>query len=155
METAHFVTIHAGHTLGRMVRDGHYDWVNRHIISRSSLHREDPGEYELVLVHFDYEIMAEHAITKIRKLGLEPAFIGILLAFGMKYPEIQRQFPIVAVRSVVEFDGARSSPILSSYRGERILDLQLYWCDYGFRRYFRFLAYRRVTRPPVLLVANY
>lgn len=142
-ETTYPVTVRKDRTLVQMIEAGKYDWVNSDITPERFPDIGPDGEYELVLVHFNRVVSTEAAIAEMLKCGLTPAFIGMLLAFGEKYPEIQRQFPIVALSSVcVHSVGPRYSPYLSQDGRKR--DLSLSWLDIDWSEGCRFLAFRKV-----------
>ena len=129
-------------SLADMITLGHYDWVNSDITEANF-----PMPANLVLgadpklYHFDHDISSEKAIKEMDEDGYRPATIWDLLDFGAKNPELQRQFPIVALGSVAGFGGRRSVAYLSRGGAER--NLRLDWFDRGWFRTFRFLAVRK------------
>lgn len=92
-------------TLKGLIEIGKYDWVNSDITEVNF-----PMPANLVLgaeskpFHFNRNISSENAIKEMAKEGYRPATIWDLLDFGAKNPELQRQFPIVALGSVAEVD---------------------------------------------------
>ncbi len=139
----YLVTVPADRTLAQMIEAGKYDWVAEEITPESFPDVGPTGEYELVLVHIKRVVSTEEAVDEIKKLGLEPAYIGMLLAFGEKYPEVQRKFLVVGLdSSCVDAFGCRYSPCLD-VRG-RGRSLRLGWVGLGWDgHYCRFLAYRK------------
>ena len=75
-------------------------------------------------------------------MGLCPATLQELCAFGEKYPDIQREFPVVALGSVyVSLYGRRGVPYLGSWgagRGLGLFSRGDEWCPSD-----RFLAARK------------
>ncbi len=133
------VTIREDRTLTKMLKGGAYNWVNENIHAMLS------DTQELVTVHFNRIIMAEEAVAEIRSLGLEPATIRQLLAFGEKH--LNLQFPVVALgTSVMSARGKCLVPWLGKGGEQRFLGLLVH----DERRYeprFRFLAYRSTVAP--------
>lgn len=73
------------------------------------------------------------------KIGLRPRGIEHLLAFGEKYPDIQREFPAVALGSRWQSSGGDwRVPYLDRDGSKRYL--YLHWVDYDFRPVCCFLA---------------
>lgn len=79
-----------------------------------------------------------------RKAGFRPALIEDLLALGAEYPELQKQFPIVALGSVWQDPGGRRRvPYLRWDGGGR--DLDLYWFGDDWDERWRFAAVRNAS----------
>ena len=131
-----------GMDLAMMISVGRYDWVNRDITTdRFPLNGSGKTKVDAKLVYFGYNISSENVVKELDKKGFRPATIEELLAFGVTNPEIQRQFPVVALGSVCKVDGDRVVACLFRSVSGRSLDLGLWhgdWLDY-----FRFLAVRK------------
>jgi hypothetical protein len=85
---------------------------------------------------------SEQVIVEIDKAGYRPAKIEELLALGEAQPDLQRQFPIVALGSVWrDSDGSRYVPYLSSSAAERGLSLHCFGRDWS--GLYRFLGRRK------------
>ncbi|MBI2484128.1 hypothetical protein HYV71_03010, partial [Candidatus Uhrbacteria bacterium] len=93
---------------------------------------------EVVLAHFNRYISSEKVIDILAKLGYRPGTFEELVAFGADHPEIQRQFPIVALGTVVSVDGERGVPGLWDGSGGRFLGLGRF--GGGWPSDYRFLA---------------
>jgi len=125
-----------------MITAGHYDYVNSDITERNF-----PMPENLVLgsepklFHFDCEISSKNAIAKMNEDGYRPATIWDLLDFGAKNPEEQRKYQIIALGSVASVGGDRYVAYLYGYDSER--SLGLYWFDFVWVAYCRFLAVRK------------
>ncbi len=128
-------------SLQQMIAAGNYDWVNGDITTQRFPHAQD-GQTEITveLIHFDRTISSEDAIDELRHRGLRPATIAELLAYGARFPEEQRKFPIIALGSVAGLGGGRDVPSLDGCGGGR--DLGLDWWDGGWGGDCRFLAVR-------------
>ncbi|MDD5340844.1 MAG: hypothetical protein PHC97_00170 [Patescibacteria group bacterium] len=139
------VVVDYGKTLTEMIKLGKYAWVNDDI---SDKHFPVQGvgqqEAELVLVHLNKDATTKEALAHLDGLGLKPASIEHLLAFGAANPDVQREFPIVALGSVwVDAFGNRSCPYLNFTDGERKLFLYWFGGDGHWGACCRFLAVRK------------
>jgi len=121
------VMVDYGLSLSEMIKFGNYGWFNDDITDKNfPLQGTGKQESELVLVHLNRNATTTEVREYMKEQGLEPAKIEHLLAFGATYPELQREFPIIALGSVwVSGDGNRNCPYLDSRGGKRRLDL--YW----------------------------
>ncbi|MFC1618057.1 hypothetical protein ACFL2B_02135 [Patescibacteria group bacterium] len=129
--------------LAKLIAAGNYDYVSGNITSENfSLDESQIGDFDLELVHLSkYEETGE-VLAELDARNLEPARIGHLLGFGTKYPEIQREFPILALGSSwVAPRGRRGVPVLEGRGAKRGLGLP--WCGYCWDDGCRFLALRK------------
>jgi hypothetical protein len=119
---------------------GNYDWENSDITSKNyPTSRKGTADIVLHIEHFDRQISSETVIAELDKKGLRPAETHELLALGATYPELQREFPIIALGSVwQDRDGGRSVPCLDRGGSKRGLDLD--WFDGKWRADYRFAA---------------
>jgi len=93
---------------------------------------------EIILIDLDHDVEGDEVLRELTAVGLEPARIEHALAFGEKYPDVQRERPVVFLGSV--WDGR--VPYLDGWRDERGLRLSD-WHD-GWSRDCRFAAVRKV-----------
>jgi len=120
------VAVDYGQSLAEMIKAGNYDWVNNDITQE---HFPVSGQgkqqdIEVALFHFNKVMKSDQVIARMRKEGYRPATIAELLALGVSQPELQKQFPIIALGSVWRFpDGGRLVPCLGWLSGERSLGL--------------------------------
>jgi len=136
------VTVNHDLSLAAMIRAGQYDWVNSDITSDHFPIKDEEGTKDaLELVHFERYIESDDVLRELDRRGLRSATIEELLAFGAKYPELQRQFPIVALGSVWRRLDGRFVPCLWSGAGKRYLGLS--WFESGWSDRCRFLAVRK------------
>lgn len=128
-------------SLTEMIVLGKYDWVDENI---TEVNFPMPENFVLgtepKLYHFNRSISSEDAIKEIEKDGFRPARIWDLLDYGAKNPELQIQFPIVALGSVAQVGGSRRVACLDMGNAGRGLDL--YWFEDDWRGIARFLAVR-------------
>jgi len=139
------VIVDYGNSLAKMIEAGKYGWFNDDITDKHfPLQGAGQHEVELVLVHLNQSATTKEVLEHLNREGLEPAKIEHLLAFGATYPELQRQFPIIALGSVwVDDDGGRRYPCLVSDGGLRELDLSWDDDDDPWNVSCRFLALRK------------
>jgi hypothetical protein len=131
--------------LAAMIQLGKYDRINDDITAEHfPIAGEGKWEVEYELVHLNRSIRSDDVLAEIKNRGLEPAKIEELLAFGAKYPEIQRQFPIAALGSVTRVYGQRLVSCLC--RGVSKRYLNLYMGRYSWSAGWRFLAVRNRRR---------
>lgn len=136
------VTVNYDLSLAGMIKAGWYDWVNSDITEKYfSMNSTGTKEVVTRLVHFNQYLSSDDVLRELDKRGLRPATIAELLAFGAKYPELQRQFPIVALGSIWQHLGLRFVPYLYGRGSERRLSLD--WFEYGWYDGYRFLAVRK------------
>ncbi|MCX6786409.1 MAG: hypothetical protein NTU85_01140 [Candidatus Kaiserbacteria bacterium] len=142
------LTVDHNKSLAEMIAAGRYDWTNDDITAkRFPITGEGLVEFEARYFHFDRNISSEDAVKKIEQTDKEnpwmSAKIEHLLAFGEKFPEEQRKFPIVALGSVAGVRGDRGVPCLGRDGSRRGLGLHWWSNDWGSG--CRFLAVRKVS----------
>jgi len=132
-------------SLETMIAAGHYDWKNDDITAkRFPVVGKGVEQFEATLFHFNRNVSSEQAVEAIKKAdGWEPGKIEHLLAFGEKYPEEQRKYPIIALGSVARVGGDRDVPCLSRRGAGR--GLHLPWWGSGWDDRYRFLAVRKLS----------
>lgn len=148
-ENIYKIQIDYSKSLDRMVNAGEYDWVNDNITAdHFPVKGEGRREADIVLFHFDKNMESGDVIAEMNKEGYRPAAIEELAALGREYPDLQRQFPIVAMGSVWQgSDGYRFVPCLFRFGSERSRSLDLYWFDLRWSAPFRFAAVRKRKSP--------
>lgn len=134
--------------LALMIDDGHYDWKNGDITpERFPIKGKGIVEFEGCLVHFGRGTESAANVKAIEEADqVDPWSAGAiehLLAFGAKFPQEQRKFPIIALGSVVSINGNRCVPELWWNGTERYL--YLIWFDGRWFGTYRFLAVRKVS----------
>lgn len=104
-----------------MVVRGKYDWSNDNITSdHFPANTAEEADIAVQLVHFNRSISSDGVIVELDRMGLRPAEARELLAFGVKYPDVQREFPIIALGSVwLDRYGDRRVVCLCSDSGDR------------------------------------
>lgn len=137
------VEVDYGKTLAEMIESGRYDWTNDDITSkRFPIRGEGKVERALVLVHPNRMVSTDEALSELDRRGLRPAKIEELLALGITRPELQKEFPIVALGSHwVDPHGDRYFAYLDWDDDER--NLRLRWYGNVWYEIYRFLAVRK------------
>lgn len=93
------------------------------------------------LFHFNCTMTSDAVERELEAAGYRSAVFAELLAFGAEYPEVQRQFPVIALGSVAEADGVRCVPVLGKDGTARTLFRIR--CDSDWFDACRFLAVRK------------
>ena len=117
------VTVDSRQTFAQMIEAGAYDHVNSHITEASfPVDRGDVAARELILTHLGGVSSTDLVLHEMDNLGVRSGRIEDLLAFGATYPELQRQFPIVALGAIES--SYRRRPFLWGSPRVRHLDLR-------------------------------
>lgn len=137
------VIINYSKTFANMIKTGKYDWVNNDITQEHfPITGEGTIELKAELIHFGKTMSTDNVLKELDRRGLRPATLPELLAFGEKYPEKQREFPVVSLGSVwTVSSGNRRIPYLDESDSER--SLYLNWYDFDWDDGCRFLAVRK------------
>ncbi len=140
---SNILRIPAGPSLTDRIALGKYDWVNSDI-TEEHFPMNIPVAYdvEYKLFHFGRDISSENAIKEMKKEGFQPATLPELLVLGETQPELQKEFPIVALGLMWRYPyGHRHVPLLYWRNVWRKLDLDLFEHDWD--GFYRFLALRK------------
>ncbi len=137
------LTVDETKTVEDLVTEGKYDWSNSNVTSENFSCPENGTKIEknIVLFHFGKEMTSEQVIAKMDKAGYRPGIIHELLALGIVQPDLQREFPIIALGSVCLLDGDLVVVDLVESAGERGLGLALFVHDWTAK--CRFLGVRK------------
>jgi hypothetical protein len=122
------VTVDYTRSLAEMIAAGKYDWTNPDINEKNfPIVRPEQavdGVIEVILVHLNKVVSTADFLRYCEENSLRPGTLPELLALAVAHPELQRQFPIVALGSVwASRDGGRYSPDLYDWDGRRELNL--------------------------------
>ncbi len=137
------LTINYSRSVEDGVKAGKYDWSNSDITS-SHFSSDEVGtkEVSIELIHFGRNMETNEVLSELDKMELRPATLKELLAFGEKYPNLQRKFPIIALGSVWQYpDGNRRCAHLGGRDSERNLNLR--WLVRRWNDHCRFAAVRK------------
>ena len=144
VSTIYRVVVDHHKNFAEMVAEGNYDYLNSDINANNfpvdgQLCRK---ETDIVLVYLNRAANTEQVLAEMDRKGLRPATIAELLSIGAKYPNLQREFPIVALGSVWQDRyGPRYVPYLDGLGSER--DLHLSWVGDDWSELCRFAAVRK------------
>ncbi|MEK7102660.1 MAG: hypothetical protein AAB912_03465, partial [Patescibacteria group bacterium] len=130
--TSHYpVTVDYSRSMEQMVAAGEYNTKNDNITQEHfPLQGSDQIEVELHLVHLNRDASTDSVLAELDNQGRRPATLPELLAFGSKYPNFQKEFPIMALGSVWQgWGGDRRVACLGRWDGERRLRLD--WVGAG------------------------
>ena len=141
-QTTFEVGIDQTRTLDQLIAVGKYDWVSPDLTKYFTI---APGADYIVtlltLLNFNQEMTSEQVLVEMDRLGLRPATLQELLSLGAQRPELQKEFPVIALGTVVRVSGDRRVAFL--YRGDRERYLYLFWFAGQWCEYCRFAAVRK------------
>ena len=125
------------------IKSGNYGWTNSDITNKNFLtKRTGQHKVEIKLFHFNKTMTSEEVIQEMDKQGYRPVELPELLAFGAKYPDEQKKYPIVGLGSVWRYwGGYRDVPCLGRRVGGRDLLLDCFGGMWG--ESCRFAAVRK------------
>jgi len=137
------VTVDYGQSLDTMITAGRYDWKNGDINDQNfPISGRRTSETEIALFHFNKGMSTDAVLAELDKRGFRAATLPELLALGADQPELQRQFPIIALGSVWRDPiGIRCVAYLDGSGAERYLNL--YWYGRDWKDICRFAAVRK------------
>lgn len=121
------LTVNYDQSVEKAIKAGRYDWTNNDITSKNfPTKRSGTAEVDIELIHFNRDMNTDEVLAELDKRGLRPAELHELLKLGEKYPDLQREFPIIALGSVWQSSGGdRYCPCI--YRDGSKLYLDLIW----------------------------
>jgi len=126
-----------------LVARGKYNYANPNIIAENfPTSRKGTVETELHLVHLNRVVSTDEALRALDQMGFRPAEVKEILTLGAERPDLQREFPIVALGSRWQRPYGYAS-VACLYDDACGRFLNLYWIEYGWSEYFRFLAVRK------------
>ncbi len=126
--------------MDQMLDDLECDFVNRDVNTHAfPINGNGTVNVDLALISFDRPLNYKEVLQEFRKLNLSPPKFEYGLAFGVAYPDEQRQGAIAIMCDPWEKpDGGRFVPYLDGDIGARYLHLHL--CDGVWTEVWRFLA---------------
>jgi hypothetical protein len=140
------LTVDYTKTVEQAITNGHYNFKNSDITAKNfPVSSEMIGkkmEVAVRLFHFNCSISSDDASLEMHKAGYRPATLMELLTLGSLFPEIQRQFPIIALGSVWRAACLDCYvPYLHVFNSRRRLNLYWFGIDWG--AHCRFLGVRK------------
>jgi len=137
------VTVNYDLSLEEAIGAGNYQAVHQDINARNfPSTRTGQAALDIVLVRFEHRMRSEDVLQELEKEGLRAAELAEFLAFGAKYPDVQRKFSVAGLGSVwQDRKGYRNVPCLYEASEGRYLDL--HWWDDGWYSYTRFAALQK------------
>lgn len=130
-------------TLPTMILAGHYDWTNSDITAEHfPIKGEGEQSVEITLFYPNQITTSDQVMAEMDQAGYRPAKLEELLALGATSPDLQREFPIIALGSVwVRRDGDRGVASLDRDGSGR--ELYLDWFGSEWDEHCRFAAVRK------------
>lgn len=117
-------------SLSEMITAGNYDWKNSVVNEKYFTVTKQLTAKRVVLLAslfcFSYHISSDEVINEMYKIKFKTAALPELLALGANYPELQRQFTIIALGSIFYRIGGNIVPGLYSDGIKRKLSIDLY-----------------------------
>jgi len=125
------------------IKGGRYDWFDPNITDAHFPNtRSVTSSLEVYIVEYGKCMSAKNVLANLDKRNLRPATLQELLAVGEQYPDLQREFPIVALGSVWQnAEGNRCVPCIVGGGSSR--GLRLHWIGGDWGGLCRFAAVRR------------
>lgn len=143
------VIVDYSRSLAEMIEAGSYDFVNDAVTAEHlPIKGEGTHKTEVVLLYFNKAMRSDNVIAEMEKQGYRSARIEELLALGELHPNLQKQFPIVALGSpwqepYEEPHDRRLVPYLCWHDSRRRLSLS--WFRSDWYESCRFLAVRNAS----------
>ena len=136
------LAVNYGEPVEALAARGKYDRENGNIISTNfPTKQKGAAKVAVELVNFNRSIPTKEAFVELDEREFRPAELHELLALGIEQPDLQRQFPIVAIGSCWrDLDGRRRVPCLHGDGNGR--DLDLFHSEGAWNERYRFLAVR-------------
>ncbi len=115
----YLIAVNYSLSMKEAIAAGNYDWKNDKITAKNfPTKRIGKTNLEIIFVKFDEVMISEDVLRELNEKGLRAAELPELLAFGAKYPDAAREFPMVALGSVSkESTDIRHVPYLSKDAG--------------------------------------
>jgi hypothetical protein len=147
MRKTYKVVVDYSKSLVEMIKLGNYGLVDDNIKFKNfSIQGVGRDEEDLVLVYLGRDATTKEVLEHLVSLGLEAAAIEHLLAFGAKYPDVQRKFPVICLgSSFVNDRGNRLVPCLLGHDSSRLLSLDNNRDDRRWAAPCRFLAVHKTA----------
>jgi hypothetical protein len=138
------ITTGDGRSTEELVDAGGYAYAHSCVTSENfpARHLEARRVREIVLLEFGHDVTSEEAIAEAVQLGLTRPMYEDALYFGIKYPDVQRERPVVFLHDPwFGVSGRRDVLCLWSNAGRRELGLEGF--DDRWSRNYRFGFVRR------------
>jgi hypothetical protein len=116
-----------GRSTEELVAAGTYGYAHSCVSSENFPARHSGGRRvrEIMLLEFDHTVTSDDVLTEAARLGLERPMYEDALYFGIEYPEVQRERPVVFLHEPwFGFFGRRDVLCLWSNAGRRELGLE-------------------------------
>ncbi len=141
LELRYPVSVDYNVPLADMIKAGNYGWVSRDITNYNfPVKKSGKVELNLQFVHSKRDVSSPEIATHLKDISFRPATLFELLAFGMKYPEVHREFPIIALGSLWRnSDGFVAAPLFGISK-DYVRELKLQWIGFDWSNNPHFLV---------------
>lgn len=132
-----------------LVQAGNYGYAHSCVTSENFPARpvSAPWARDLVLLEFDHDVTSEEVLNEAARLGLRRPTYEDALHFGIEYPDVQRERPVVFLHDPwTGFFGRRDVLCLWSNAGRRELGLEGF--DDAWSPTYRFAFVTPTLTPP-------
>jgi hypothetical protein len=135
------VIVRYGLPLPEAIRLGHYDAVWTPVAEmKIPVRPVGVVNQHMILRHYNRVIKTSAILADLKKYGLRPATLPELLAVGEQAPELQKQFPVVALGQTCRFGTHLCCPELTTDLMQKTRELVVVPADTGWPQESRFLA---------------
>ena len=119
-------------SIEQMIEVGMYDHIDS-AYERVNFQIQQSGEVplEALIISFDRVLDFDLAIKEIRLARRRAGEICEILSFGAQYPDVQRDFNINALGTLVEIDDKEHYPVINQYYSRKRRGLYLNACNNG------------------------
>lgn len=141
------ITVGDGRSTEELVAAGQYAYAHSCVITENFPVRDvtGTGVRDVTLLEFDCELTSEEALAQASELGLDRPTYEDALYFGIQYPEVQRERPVVFLHEPwFGYFGRRDVLCLWTNAGRRELGLEGF--DDGWSANYRFGFCARAVR---------
>jgi hypothetical protein len=130
-DQAYLITVDYSLSLAEMISVCQFDWVNPDIEKHSSVKQSGKASLKVKIVNpFNQHLVFEKFVAQLDQGGYRQATVPELLAFARQYPEIRREFSIVALGTTwyCHTVGDDVYPALDGTKGQRgLANCQSVW----------------------------
>jgi len=139
------VTVNSELSRLEMITAGQYDEVHADVSSKQFLNTScNETKVEIQLIHFGKHMDSDEVLQQLEQLGLRPATLAELLAFGAMYFNKQKKYDIAALGSTWLIDqdnqGVTYLTACRTAAGRVIRIVDLVWTPRKWESDFRFAA---------------
>lgn len=137
------ITVDRSKPVDQLINEAKLNYVNSSVTSENfPITDKGISKIDIKLINFSKATEFKEILRKVKKRNFVPISISELLAFSESFPEVQREFPIVAPGTVWKGNIDRV-PVLWGGSGGR--SLFLLWKSYNWLPGFRFAVTKNLA----------